>query len=227
LGRLSNTWEGTRTRWTFPALLVLAISAVQADIPQLTASLADASDLKKLSLEELSQIEVTTPSKEPEKAFDTPAAVFVITGEDIRRFGATNIPEALRLAPGVEVARIDANHWSIGIRGFGTRLNRSVLVLMDGRTVYTSLFDGTYWEVQDTLLEDVNGVVNIITKSAQNTHRTFVSAGGGETDTQGFLNVRYGAGNNKGFDYRFYGKTFTAAPEDHSDNRNFVSTAEK
>jgi iron complex outermembrane recepter protein len=218
----------------------LAISAVRADTPQLTAPLADASALKKLSLEELSQIEVTTPSKEPEKAFDTAAAIFVITGEDIRRSGATNIPEALRLAPGVEVARIDGNHWSIGIRGFGTRLNRSVLVLMDGRTVYTTLFDGTYWEVQDTLLEDVdrievirgpggtvwgpnavNGVINIITKNAQNTRGTFVSTGGGETDTLGFLNVRYGGGNGKGFDYRFYGKTFTDGPEDHSDNRNF------
>ena len=77
----------------------------------------------------------------------------MITNEDIRRSAATSIPEALRMAPGVEVARIDANHWSIGIRGFGTRLNRSVLVLIDGRTVYTA-FDGTYREVQDTLLED-------------------------------------------------------------------------
>ena len=91
--------------------------------------------LKSLSLEELSQIEVTTPSKEPVKAFQTAAAIYVITGDDIRRSGATSIPEALRLAPGVEVARIDANKWSIGIRGFGSRLTRSVLVLIDGRTV--------------------------------------------------------------------------------------------
>jgi iron complex outermembrane recepter protein len=240
LGGLSNKWRGTRARWTFLALLVSFIPLARADAPQSAGYPTDPAALKKLSLEELSQIEVTTPSKEPEKAFDTAAAIFVITGEDIRRSGATNIPDALRLAPGMEVARIDANHWSVGIRGFGTRLNRSVLVLMDGRTVYTSLFDGTYWEVQDTLLEDVdrievirgpggtvwgpnavNGVIDIITKSAQNTHGTFVSAGGGETDTQGFLNVRYGGGNGKGFDYRLYGKTFTSGPEDHSDNRNF------
>ena len=82
--------------------------------------------LKSLSLEELSQIEVTTPSKQPVKAFQTPSAIYVITGEDIRRSGATSIPGALRLAPGVEVARIDANKWSIGIRGFGSRLTRSV-----------------------------------------------------------------------------------------------------
>ena len=76
--------------------------------------------LKQLSLEELSQIEVTTPSKEPTKVSQTAAAIYVITGEDIRRSGATSIPEALRLAPGVEVARIDGNNWSIGIRGFGS-----------------------------------------------------------------------------------------------------------
>jgi len=89
--------------------------------------------LKSLSLEELSQIEVTTPSKQPVKAFQSPSAIYLITGEDIRRSGATSIPQALRLAPGVEVARIDANKWSIGIRGFGSRLTRSVLVLIDGR----------------------------------------------------------------------------------------------
>src|SRR5271154_2004405 len=157
--------------------------------------------LKSLSLEQLSEIEVTTPSREPTKVSDTPAAIFVITGEDIRRSGATCIPEALRLAPGVEVARIDSNKWSIGIRGFGSRLNRSVLVLMDGRTVYTTLFDGTYWEVQDTLLEDVdrievirgpggtiwgpnavNGVINIITKTTKETRGTFVSAGSGNME---------------------------------------------
>jgi iron complex outermembrane receptor protein len=195
--------------------------------------------LKSLSLEELSQIEVTTPSKQPVKAFQTPAAIYVITGEDIRRSGVTSIPEALRLAPGVEVARIDANKWSIGIRGFGSRLTRSVLVLIDGRTVFTPLFDGTYWEVQDTLLEDidrievirgpggtiwgpnaVNGVINILTKDAKDTNGTLVSAGGGNEE-QGFLNFRYGAGDNKGFNYRVYAKTFTRSPEVHPDGRNF------
>src|SRR5476651_75041 len=105
--------------------------------------------LNSLSLEELSQIEVTTPSKAPVSAFQTPAAIYVITGEDIRRSGATSIPEALRLAPGVEVARIDGSNWSIGIRGFGSSLTRSVLVLIDGRTVYTPLFAGTNWDVQN------------------------------------------------------------------------------
>ncbi len=132
-------------------LFALAVSGLRGDDPQQNSP-ADQGPaaLKKLSLEELSQLEVTAVSKKPEKAFQTPAAIFVITGDDIRRSGATSLPEALRLAPGVEVARIDGNKWSIGIRGFGSRLSRSVLVMIDGRTVYAPLFAGTYLEVQDT-----------------------------------------------------------------------------
>src|SRR5205823_7387633 len=192
-----------------------------------------------MSLEDLGDIEVTTVSKEPVKASQTPAAIYVITQEDIRRSGATSIPEALRLAPGVEVARVDSNTWSLGVRGFGSALSRSVLVLIDGRTVYTPLFAGVYWQVQDTLLEDierievvrgpggtiwganaVNGVINIITKSAQQTHRTLLSFGGGNVD-QGTVGFRYGDGNGKGFNYRLYGMGFTRGPEFHPDARNF------
>lgn len=196
-------------------------------------------DLKQLSLEQLSQIEVTTPTKEPEKAFRTAAAIYVITSDDIRRAGITEIPEALRLAPGVEVERIDSNKWAIGIRGFGSRLSRSVLVLIDGRTVYTTLFAGTYWEVQDTMIQDVDrievirgpggtiwgpnavdGVINIITKKAKDTQGTLVSAGGGNEE-QGFLNMRYGGAKGDNLHYRIYAKTFTRGPEFHWDNRNF------
>src|SRR5579884_2905520 len=196
-------------------------------------------ELKSLSLEQLSQIEVTTPSKAPEKAFRTPAAIYVITGEDIRRSGATSIPEALRLAPGVEVARIDSGKWSIGIRGFGTRLSRDVLVLIDGRTVYTPLLAGTYWEVQDTLIEDidrievirgpggtiwgpnaVNGVINIITKSAKDTQGAYAEAGGGSQE-QGFFAARDGGQTSKGLSYRVYAKGFTRGPEHHEDGDNF------
>jgi iron complex outermembrane receptor protein len=195
--------------------------------------------LTQVSLEQLGQIEVTTASKVPVKATRTPAAIYVITQEDIRRSGATSIPEALRMAPGVEVARVDSNTWALGMRGFESTLSRSVLVLIDGRSVYTPLFAGVYWQVQDTLLEDierievirgpggtiwganaVNGVINIITKRAQETHGTLVSAGGGNVD-QGFVNFRYGAGNGKGFNYRVYGKTFTRGPEFHSDHGQF------
>jgi iron complex outermembrane receptor protein len=195
--------------------------------------------LKSLSLEELSQIEVTSVAKAPEKAMQTAAAIYVITGEDIRRSGAPNIPEALRLAPGVEVAQIDGNKWSIGIRGFGTRLSRDILVLMDGRTVYTTLFAGTYWEVQDTNMDDidrievirgpggtiwgpnaVNGVINIITKNAKDTQGLQMSAGGGNVE-QGFANFRYGGSNGTGLSYRVYAKAFTDGPEYHPDGRNF------
>ena len=195
--------------------------------------------LTHVSLEDLGQIEVTTASKVPVKASRTPAAIYVITQEDIRRSGATSIPEALRLAPGVEVARVDSNTWSLGIRGFGSALSRSVLVLIDGRSVYTPLFAGVYWQVQDTVLEDierievirgpggtiwganaVNGIINIITKNARDTRGTMVSTGGGNLD-QGFVNVRYGAGNGKNFNYRIYGKAFTRSPEFHPDHRQF------
>src|SRR5690349_13014198 len=117
-----------------------------------------AGHLTQMSLEDLGNIEVTTASKEPVKASLTPAAIYVITQEDIRRSGATSIPEILRLAPGVEVARVDSNTWSIGVRGFGSSLSRSVLVLIDGRSVYTPLFAGVWWQVQDTLLEDVERI---------------------------------------------------------------------
>ena len=154
--------------------------------------------MKHLSLAELGSVEVTTASKEPEEVWNTTAAVYVITHDDIERSGATSIPEALRLAPGVEVAQIDSSKWSIGIRGFGSRLCRNVLVLIDGRTVYTTLIAGTYWEVQDYVLEDIdrievirgpggtiwgpnalNGVINIITKNSSETRGDYVSVGGG------------------------------------------------
>jgi iron complex outermembrane receptor protein len=196
-------------------------------------------ELKRLSLEELSRIEVVSPSKEPEKAMRVPMAIYVITGEEIRRSGATSIPEALRLAPGVEVARIDGNKWSIGVRGFGSRLSRSVLVLIDGRTVYTTFFAGTYWEVQDTEMDDidrievirgpggtiwgpnaVNGVINIITKHTRDTHGLQSSMRTG-SEEQGAFRFRYGGGNGSTLDYRFYGQGFTRGPEYHADARNF------
>jgi iron complex outermembrane receptor protein len=214
--------------------LLLLVGLIQGD----QADEQGEEHLKGLSLEQLGNIEVTTASKEPVKVSRTPAAIYVITQEDIRRSGATSIPEALRLAPGVEVARIDAVKWSIGIRGFGSRLSRAVLVVIDGRTVYDPLYAGVYWEVQDTLMEDVerieiirgpgatiwgpnavNGVINIISKKAKDTRGGLVSAGGG--NEQRFFDFRYGAGNGANFNYRVYGKTFTRGPEFHPDHKNF------
>src|SRR5467141_1900814 len=192
----------------FLAFVLSSVGPMQqswASVPQ-----SSDDDLKQLSLEQLANVEVTTASKEPVTISRTPAAIYVLTSEDIRRSGATSIPEALRLVPGVEVARIDSNKWSLGVRGFGTGLSRSVLVLIDGRSVYTPLFAGVYWDMQDTLLEDVdrievirgpggtiwganavNGVINIITKSATETQGLLATAGGG-SEEKGFGGLRYG-----------------------------------
>jgi iron complex outermembrane recepter protein len=195
--------------------------------------------LTEMSLAALGDVEVTTVSKEPEEVWQTPAAIYVLTQEDIRRSGATCIPEVLRLVPGVEVARIDSDHWSVGIRGFGGVLASKLLVLIDGRSVYTPLYAGVYWQAQQVPLEDierievirgpggtiwganaVDGVINIITKSAKDTHGSLLSVGGGNVD-EGTTGFRYGSGNGKGFNYRLYGMGFDRGPEFHSDNMNF------
>jgi iron complex outermembrane receptor protein len=198
-----------------------------------------ASGLKQLSLAELGDLEVTTMSKAPETVWRTAAAIYVITQEDIRRSGATTIPEVLRLAPGVDVARISSDNWSVGVRGFGDQFSKSVLVMIDGRSVYTPLFAGVFWAVEDTVLEDVdrievirgpggtiwganavNGVINIITKSAGDTSGALASIGGGSVD-QGLATFRYGGERGKDFAYRVYAKGFSRGPELHTDQLNF------
>jgi iron complex outermembrane receptor protein len=194
-------------------------------------------DLSALTLAELADVETTTSTRTPTEVFKVPAAIYVITHDDIRRSGVTSIPEALRLAPGVQVARIDANKWAIGLRGFGSRLSRAMLVMIDGRAVYTPLFAGTYWEVQDVLLSDVdrievvlgpggtlwganavNGIVNIITSSAKDTQGTMVAAESA-SDEHG-MQFRYG-GHVRGGHYRAYGKFFTRESLFHTDGANF------
>lgn len=218
------------------SLLIAAATPLHA-----SANPQDANNpVKELTLEQLGDVQVTSVSKAPEHLWKTAAAVYVITQEDIQRSGVTTIPDALRLAPGVEVARIDSSKWSIGIRGFGSRLTRDVLVLIDGRTVYTTLLAGTYWEVQNVLLDDVdrieiirgpggtiwgpnavNGVINIITKSSKNTQGELVSVGGGDLE-DGFFNARYGGSNaNKNLTYRVYAMGFDRGPEYHWDHLNY------
>jgi iron complex outermembrane receptor protein len=206
--------------------LPLAVLAICLSVAASRADELSPRDLKRLDLEELTEVRVTTASKKSESWFEAPSPVYVIRGEDIRRSGVTSIPEALRLAPGVQVARINSNQWSIGIRGFASRLARSMLVLIDGRSVYSPLFAGTYWEVQDVLLEDVdrievvrgpggslwganavNGIVNIITKSSADTQGVLATAGGG-TEERGFGGVRYGGRISEATTYRVYGKYF-------------------
>ena len=180
-----------------------------------------------LSIEELMNIKVTTVSRRPQRLNQVASAVFVITQDDIRRSGATNIPDALRMAPGVQVERIGTNKWAVSIRGFDGRFSNKLQVLMDGRSVYSSLFSGTFWEQQDTMMEDierievirgpaatvwgvnaVNGVINIITKKASDTQGTLFTAGGGSFE-HGFVGARYGGQFNDYTPFRIYAKGFS------------------
>ena len=177
---------------------------------QIEGSASSPDALKKLSLEELMDVEVTSVSKSPEKLLEAAAAIQVVTGDDIRRSGASSIPEALRLADNLDVAQKGSHAWAISARGFNTDLANKLLVLMDGRSVYTPLYSGVFWDVQDYLLEDVdrievisgpggtlwganavNGVISIITKSAKDTQGLYVEGGGGSS-LQDFGGVRYG-----------------------------------
>ena len=183
-------------------------------------------DLGNLSLDSLASTEITSVSRKEQTVGEAAAAIFVISSEDIRRSGLSNIAELLRTVPGLDVAEIDANKWSITARGFGERYPDKMLVLLDGRTLYSPLTSGVTWDVQETLLEDVerievirgpgatlwganavNGVVNIITRKAKDTQGTLVS-GAGAIQHRNSGAVRYGGGLGPWGHYRFYGKYF-------------------
>lgn len=186
-------------------------------------------DLTSLPPEKLLEIEVYSPSKRPEKLSESAAAITVLTSEDITRSGATSIPEALRLVPGLDVAQVDSEQWAISARGFNDVFANKLLVLQDGRSLYTPLFSGVFWNVQDTFMADlerievirgpgaslwganaVNGVINITTKSAQDTQGLLLTGGGG-TEERGFAGVRYGAEAGDDLYFRVYGKYFDRA----------------
>lgn len=206
----------------FVLLLCLTVNP-----PPLKAAPTLSKDLTELSLEDLMGIEVTaTLARKEKRVGDTAAAVFVITDEEIRRSGATCIPDLLRMVPGLEVARIDANQWAVTARGFNGVFANKLLVLMDGRSVYTPLYSGVYWDVQDTMMEDiarievirgpgaslwganaVNGVINIITKQALETQGGLVAAGAG-TEEKLFYGARYGGRLGASTHYRIYAKGF-------------------
>lgn len=206
-------------------LFVLTVFGL-APLPMRAADAESIRELKRLSLEELLNVEVTSVSKRPEKLSEAASAIQVISGEDIRRSGVSSLPEALRLAGNLNVAQQNPYDWNISARGFNTDLANKLLVLIDGRTVYTPLFSGVFWDVQDYLLEDidqvevisgpggtlwganaVNGVINITTKSAKDTQGLFVEAGGG-AELQDFMGVRYGGRFAPGVYFRVYGKYF-------------------
>lgn len=197
------------------------------------SGLGDLDELLNVNIEQLSQTDVVVPgfseevstvAREESTVGRSPAAVYVITGEMIRRSGYRSIPESLRLAPGVQVAKLDSNKWSISIRGFNGRFSNKLLVQIDGRSVYTPLFAGVFWDVQDVLLEDVdrievirgpgaslwgsnavNGIINVITKNAHETRGLFVEGGGG--NQRDFGSARIGGRKGK-VSWRTYGKWF-------------------
>jgi iron complex outermembrane recepter protein len=189
------------------------------------------SSLKMLSVEDLMNVEVTSVTRHPQKLLDSASAIQVITQEDIRRSGATSIPEALRLADNLQVAQKNSHDWAISARGFNTDLANKLLVMIDGRTVYTPLYSGVFWDVQDYLLEDidhievisgpggtlwganaVNGVINIITKSAADTQGLYTEAGGG-SQPQDLEGARFGGELGADTHYRIYGKFFDRGAE--------------
>lgn len=201
-------------------LCAWSVATVAASAQTLTPGRA--SDLKRLTVDELMELEVTSVSRRSERLRDAPAAVFVISADDIRRSGATTLAEALRLAPSLQVARIDAVQYAVSARGFNNAVGNKLLVLIDGRTVYTPLFSGVFWDQEDLLLSDierievvsgpggtlwganaVNGVINVITKSAADTQGTVVVGGAGNAD--GDLAVRWGGAVGSGF-MRAYAK---------------------
>jgi iron complex outermembrane receptor protein len=189
-------------------------------------------ELVELTLEELSNIQVSSVSKRSEMLSDAAASIFVITNNDIQRSGATNLPEALRLAPNLQVAQDSARNYAIAARGFNSLFSNKLLVLIDGRTVYTPLFSGVYWNAQDVVLEDierievisgaggtiwgtnaVNGVINIITKNASKTQGGLISITG--SDDEKYSAVRYGGALDNGGSFRVYAKH-----AEGSDNRS-------
>jgi iron complex outermembrane recepter protein len=210
--------------------LLLAEMAILLFFPLPARPQATPPDLTSLSLEDLMNTKVTSVSRTEQKISRTASAIFVITASDIARSGATNIPDLLRMVPGTDVAQIDANTWAISVRGFNGRFSNELLVLVDGRTVYTPTFGGVWWDVLDLPLEDiervevirdpggtiwgvnaVNGVVNILTRKAAETKGGMVVGGGGNLD-QGFGTAQYGGGLGKRTDYRVFAKYFN---QDH------------
>lgn len=204
------------------AASVLSLLLAAVTMPVLAAT-PDTLELLGLSLEELATIRVTSVSGKSESLAEAPASIYVIAADDIQRSGATTLPEVLRLAPNLQVAQVDARSYAITARGFNGPLTNKLLVLIDGRIVYSPLFSGVFWDAQDVVLEDierievisgpgstlwganaVNGVINVITRSAADSQGTLALAGAGSEQKTGVL--RHGGTLANGGHYRVYGK---------------------
>lgn len=205
--------------------MLFALTAIARGDPFPQASSTPAA-LKRLSLEDLSRIQVISAGKKEEKLSDAAAAIYVITDDEIRRSGVRSIPEALRLATGLEVAVFNNISWPISARGFDTTSANKIQVFMDGRSLYSPLFGGTFWDIQNTVMEDIDRievvrgpggtlwggnavdcVVNIITRTAKETAGLLAVAGGGAAE-RGFATLRYGGAIGRNTNYRIYGNYF-------------------
>jgi iron complex outermembrane receptor protein len=203
-----------RSHLALVAALLLATSAGSQENPR---------DLAEKSIEDLMNIEVTSPSRKAESLSEAPAAIFVVTGEDLRRGGFSSIPDALRMVPGLHVAQQSSHVWLVSARGFSNLFNAKMLVLIDGRPGYTPTFGGVWWDVQDPPLEDidrievirgpggtlwganaVNGVINITTKEAGQSQGALVTISAGLNEGYA-AGIRYGGNVGERFAYRVYG----------------------
>lgn len=207
-----STMNSPRATWKRSCALLLLLMSMAVTYLSAQEAAADAErGLSDTTLEQLMDIQVSSVTPQEQRLIQTAAAVYVLTREDIRRSGANNLPDLLRLVPGLQVASIDANKWAVTSRGFNGRFANKLLVLVDGRSVYNSVFSGVFWEQLNILMEDiervevirgpgaamwginaVNGVINIITRAAKDSVGGFLAAGAGATD-RALLGARYGA----------------------------------
>jgi iron complex outermembrane receptor protein len=232
----SKVWRLHARERSVGALCVLVFLSLPVEAQVQPASSTEA--LKRLTVEELLAVEVTSASRTEEALRGAAAALAIVTNEDLRRSGVTSVPEALRLVPGLHVARQTSNIWAISSRGFSNVSSEKLLVLSDTRSIYTPLFSGVLWDVQDHLLEDierievirgpgaalwgsnaVNGVINITTKRAQDTQGPYMEAAAG-TEERALVAARYGGRTRGGAHYRVFGQY---SDRDASDNATAVT----
>ena len=217
-----NLRKHPRTRQTLRFLCAASIFLLS--VPSFGAEADKSKEMAELPLEQLMDVTVISASRKNQSLSEVASSVFVINQDDIHHSGATTIPDLLRMVPGVQVASVDGTTWAVSIRGFNGTYANKLLVMIDGRTIYTPLYGGVFWDVQDVQLENierievirgpgstmwganaVNGVINIITKNAQDTKGTRLSAITGSQERR-TLNARYGAGIGDNTSYRLYVK---------------------
>ena len=229
-GRRRRPDARVRAAWLAGAL-VAASPALRAQ--PLEAAASQVNELKQLSIEQLTNVVVTSVTRSPQPLSHAAAAVAVVTNSEIRSSGAMNVPEAIRYVPGIHVAQLTAGEWAVSSRGFASVSSPDLLVLSDGRSIYTPLYSGVFWDVQDYLMRDidrievvrgpgatiwgsnaVNGVINIISKSAVDTQGAFFEAGAGSED-RALASARYGGKMADDAYYRVFAKYENHAAEDH------------